>query len=637
MAALIAPLIVTAGAAMGVSVSIGVATFIGHVVALGISMALASALRPNLGDVSIAGQGQALKTSKTNVGAVPVVYGENRLAGNIIWQASNDYNGGTKNKDYWAIVAISDGYAHDFLTLRADEYEMDSTTEDIHTLDYQHIRTYDTSGTGTNVADVDFVTASSGNTEPGSTVFGTTPVIASSNGSSSFKLVDGDLNTWWQPATTTNEWVKIVNNANTPLHSCRLYLPNYGWDYGTAVCVGSVVIKFKVQYSDNGSTWTDASTLYTNSNTCGSSWYNITINTTASHLYWRVLFTEIADYYNSYSAPVFEIDYSTDIAVSITIPSDISYMAVHHLYDVDNNQTLKNITAEIQGKEIDTFSSPAVTPMLNSYNSNPASIVFDIMKTTLNITQDDIDEPSFYAAQQHAITNDLFCNIVFSEKQNTDSAIQAVLATMRGHLSFSNNKWVFIYDAPSTSVDTLTTSDIIENTISISNKPSAETANIITVRYVNPDDEWQVAEVTVQDDALIALDGQDIEQILEVRGCTNQEQATKLAQLTLNQLRYSEDSLGNRINQSPLDIAFTTTIKNAHLESGDVITVQHDLLSFNRKFKIISTETDQSGAISIQAAEYCDTHYEDANGVAIITRGLYFEPNYINSDYIQGG
>jgi len=25
-----------------------------------------------------------------------------------------------------------------------------------------------------------------------------------------------------------------------------------------------------------------------------------------------------------------------------------------------------------------------------------------------------------------------------------------------------------------------------------------------------------------------------------------------------------------------------------------------------------------------------------AYGVAIITRGLYFEPNYINSDYIQG-
>jgi len=66
-------------------------------------------------------------------------------------------------------------------------------------------------------------------------------------------------------------------------------------------------------------------------------------------------------------------------------------------------------------------------------------------------------------------------------------------------------------------------------------------------------------------------------------------------------------------------VAFSTTVKNAELEVGDNITISHDLFDFDRDFIILSLDTDQSGAIAITGREYFDTHYNDSNGVAIVT------------------
>lgn len=615
MAAAIAPYIVaTLAGATGVALTAGTYYLAVATVTIGLSLALASALRPNLGDTSIDGQGQALKTRKDNTSAVPVVYGQNKIAGNIVWQTTNNYNGGDTNKDYWAIIAIADGELTDFKDVYSDENKMDMDTEDNYTLPYRHVYTYDTSDSGVNIKDITFITNEAGNTELGSTLFGSASVSTSSNSGDSAKLTDGNLDTSWTPASQANEWVKLVDNELTPMNSCRFYIPRIGY--------GPIYYTYKLQYSDNGTTWSDGSTLKSiMSSMLADYWETVTITESSSHTYWRLLFTVINRFESEtyYNAPLYEVDYSTNISIAVSVPENIAYMAVHHKYDAENYNQMQNITAEVKGKVIDEFQSTSQTSLTPSYSANPARVVYDIMKESLNITLTDVDQTSFYNAQEHCENNDLECNIVFMEKGNTDSAIQAALATMRGYLAFSDNKWVLLYDAPSTSVKSLTRYDVISNSLSISNKPSADTANIVTVKYVNPDDEWQVAEATVQDDDLIAIDGQDIEQILELRGCTSQAQAEKLAQLTLNQMRYSENASGDRINQSPLDISFTTTVKNAELEVGDVFTLTHSLLSYARKFKIVSIETDQSGAIAIQAGEYCATHYKDSGGTSIIT------------------
>jgi len=603
MAVLIAPVV---AAATGLAVTSTIVGIISTVIALGLSMAIASAFKPNLGEFGIDGQGQVLDTRKSNTNAVAIVYGENKLAGNIIWQTTNNYNGGDTNKDYWAIISISDGAANDFIELYSDEYLMDSSTEDIHTLEYQHIHTHDTSGAGKNVTDVTFVTNDSGNTELGSSIFGALVLTTSSNNTDSINLTDGDLDTYWSPDTDEDEWILFINNNESAVSSVSMYLGASNADE----------YSIKLQYSDNNSTWNDGSDLYERSDG-DERWQTISSTEAGSHTYWRIYFDIIE--FRGNPSKIYELDIDSDSVMSVTIPSDISYMAVHHEYDVSNNPTIQNITAVMEGREIDVFDTVSTTPLTTEYSNYAPDIVFDIMKESLNVNIDDVNQESFYNARVHAIANDLTCNIPFIEKQNTDSAIQAALATIRGHLSFSNNEWIFIYDAPQSSIKSLTEDDIIENTLNVAAKPSSDTANTITVRYVNPSDMWQVAEITVEDEDMIDSDGQVIEQIVEIRGCTSSTQARKLAQLTLNQMRYSEDSGGDRVSRSPVDISFVTSVKNSELEVGDVINITHYLLGYPRDFKIVSIETDQSGAISINGVEYCDTHYKNDDDTDIIT------------------
>jgi hypothetical protein len=143
-------------------------------------------------------------------------------------------------------------------------------------------------------------------------------------------------------------------------------------------------------------------------------------------------------------------------------------------------------------------------------------------------------------------------------------------------------------------------------------------ANKIIFKYINPDDEWLSAQVVKEDIALQTFDGQTLEKTLDVKGVTDSTQAGKLAEITLNSMRFTENSSGTRIKQTPLALSFATTVKNAHLEVGDVITINSDLLDRNRNFIILSVETDQSGLIQITSREHAETHYKNSAGTYLI-------------------
>lgn len=581
------------------------------------AMVVANALKPKIPDAGLGGQGQILSTTKSNTDAVPVVYGENKLAGNIIWQKTNNYSGGTTNKDYWAIIALADGTSQDFLKAYNKEVLMTDQGSGVFTSEYVQMKGYTSSGEGVNINDIDFPVDNTSTTELGSTVIGgvTAPSVSSTSYGSAANLIDGSTGTGWAPSYIADEWIMIVDNTNASIESVvvkftiNFYTPSF--------------LVMKLQYSDNGTDWEDASNTISGGGFAG---INIINHETDAHNYWRIYLAECyyssADESGSYTYPLTfqEVDYISSIGSTISIPPNITYMTVHQLYDATDGAhvQLSNIMVELQGKVIDYFTATGIAAS-PTYTSSPPAVVYDIMKERLNITEDDIDIDSWYDAQTFADSNELRCNIVYAQQQNTASAIEAALASMRGHITYSNNKWRLIYDHPQTSLRTLTSADILENSMSVSMASSTDIANTVIVKYINPEDEWQIASVGFKEEELIVFDGQVSEYILEVKACTSQSQASKLAELTLNKMRYSEDSLGNRIKQTPLSISFATSIKNADIEVGDVYTIDHSLLNYARNFEIVSVETDQSGVLNIEATEHCATHYKDSVNNDIIT------------------
>ena len=164
----------------------------------------------------------------------------------------------------------------------------------------------------------------------------------------------------------------------------------------------------------------------------------------------------------------------------------------------------------------------------------------------------------------------------------------------------------------------ITADDIVSGTFGWSQKKARDIANRVVLSWINPDDQWQTLEASIENTDLQSSDGRVYTKKVQVRGVTNLAQADVFKQLILNQFRYTEDAEGNRINVTPLVVKFTTTIKNSALEVGDMGTIDYFELPNLKQFVIMSINTKQSGELDITLREYAATHYKDTNGNFII-------------------
>jgi hypothetical protein len=305
----------------------------------------------------------------------------------------------------------------------------------------------------------------------------------------------------------------------------------------------------------------------------------------------------------------------------ITIPADTAILCVHQVFDADDNKNtaLAAITAEVEGKKIRTITDASTISTATTYTTNPAEILLDLLTTGLSVADADIDIATFYSAKTDCNSNSWSCDLALIQQANIQSHIADVLATCRGKIFHSESKWKCKIDTKSQSVaDTLTSDDVIGNSLSITMAGSSTIANKVIVKYINPSDEWLSAESVKEDSTLQTYDGQTVQKILDIKGVTSATHAAELSEIALNSLRYSEDGSANRVKQTPLAITFATSVKNAHLEVGDVISLNHTLLDRVRQFLLLSTMTDQSGVIQISAREYCETHFKDTSGSYLI-------------------
>lgn len=570
--------------------------------------------------------GIKLQTQKSNISPVPIIFGENRIGSNIIFQRTNEVVSGATNKDFWSIQVIGEGEINDYLELYANQDVMVDKGSDVHTLKYTHVKVYNDSGAeGMALNDVSFAKDQAGNTDTFGnllTVLNESNLTLSSNNTVNNRndLFDLDSNTKWRLGSTSNEWIKIDLGFISTVSAVG-FKPIGDITYGT----WTVDYSAKLQYSDDGSSWTDTGdSISGHMDELTGTYPSVTLLNSHGyeHRYWRLYFNDLYDYDSTWGfADIGQLTINSSVSVMENIPANIAFMAIHQVYETTDNDhvQLDNITAKIQGKKIRTITNATTISTALSYSNNPADIILELLTDALSIDDANIDIASFYQAQTDCSDNSWTCNIALIQQANVQSIINDILSTCRGQIVHSEGVWKLKIDTKSqTLAQALTDDDIIINSLNISMKGNRDIANKIVVKYVNPSDEWLSAQVVKEDIELQALDSQTIEKTLDIKGITNATHAVKLAEITLNSMRYTEDASGNRIKQTPLVLSFATTVKNAHLEVGDVISIDHDVLDRVRKFVILSAETDQSGLIQITTREYAETHYKDSSGTYLI-------------------
>ena len=535
--------------------------------------------------VSVEGYaGAKLQTNKSNTAPVPVLYGSHKVGGNIIWQqtgahknSNSDTNG--YNRDYWSIMVLCDHEIEAINNLFAGETTMNSLGSNKFETEYVHIKYNAFSSSARNVQDNIWIHDTSGSTCAGSDSdlsFASAVIPANVAFLAVHQVFDGE--------DTKNTGLEAI----TALLQGKKIRSLLGGGNVTVASVGGANKYFINGVQQQTLQLVEGNTYVFNYPSAHPIRFSTTSNGT--HASGSEYTTGVT--HNSST--------QSTIVVASNAPTLYYYCQYH---------------SGMGG----TANTPASLPATTTYSNNPAEVLLDLLGTGLGIADSDIDLSTFSQAKADSLNAGFTCDIALIQQANIQSIIADVLATCRGKVFHSESKWKFKIDTKSQVItDTLTNADVMSNSLSISMAGSANIANKMILKFINPADQYLSAQVVKEDSTLQTYDGQTVQKILDIKGVTNATHAAKLCEIALNSLRYSEDSAGNRLKQTPLAISFSTSVKNAHLEVGDVISLNHLLLDRVRQFLILSTQTDQSGVIAISAREYAETHFKNTSGNYLI-------------------
>ena len=526
--------------------------------------------------------GAKLQTNKSNTAPVPEIYGEHKLGGNIIWQDTNgsqNSNNTTNgyNRDYWAIIVIAGHELQAVQNIYAGETTMTARGGNKYTTEYVHIEYYAHSTSTRNVNSINWVKNNLGNTDTGNNL-GLPSITIPANVAflAVHQVFDGEntKNTALEAITVKVQGKKVRSLAG-------------GGNVTVASYVGSN--RFHINGVPQQTLELVEGNTYVFDYPSG---HPFKFSTTSDGTH------------SGGSEYTTGVTHNSSTQVTITVAS-----GAPTLYYYCSSHSGMGGTAN----------TPTSLPSTLSYSTNPADILLDLLTTGLDIADADIDFGTFSQAKADCIDAGFTCNIALIQQANIQSIIADVLATCRGNIFHSESKWKFKIDTKSQSLaDTLTNDDVLGNSLSINMAGSATIANKVILKYIDPSDEYLSKESVKEDTTLQTYDGQVVTKILDAKGVDSATQANKLCEIALNALRYSEDASGNRVKQTPLAISFATSVKNAHLEVGDVIALNHTLLDRVRKFLLLSTMTDQSGVVQISAREYAETHFKNSSGSYLI-------------------
>ena len=526
--------------------------------------------------------GAKLQTNKSNIAPVPEIYGEHKIGGNIIWQDTGSYpntNNTTNgyNRDYWSINVIAGHELEAITNIYAGETTMTARGGNKYTTEYVHVEYYEYSTSARNVNSINWVKNNLGNVETGNNL-GLPSITIPANVAflAVHQVFDGEntKNTALEAITVKMQGKKMRTLAG-------------GGSVGVASYGGSN--KFNI----NGVQQQTLELVEGNT---------YVFNYPSGHPF---KFSTTSDgTHGGGSEYTTGVTHNSSTQVTITVASGAP--------------TLYYYCASHSGMG-GTANTPTTLPSTLTYSTNPADILLDLLTTGLDIADADIDFGTFSQAKADCILAGFTCDIALIQQANIQSIISDVIATCRGNIFHSESKWKFKIDTKSQSLaDTLTSDDVLGNSLTISMAGSATIANKVILKYIDPSDEYLSKESVKEDTTLQTYDGQVVTKILDAKGVDSAAQADKLCEIALNSLRYSEDASGNRVKQTPLAISFATSVKNAHLEVGDVIALNHTLLDRVRKFLLLSTMTDQSGVVQISAREYAETHFKNSSGSYLI-------------------
>lgn len=174
-----------------------------------------------------------------------------------------------------------------------------------------------------------------------------------------------------------------------------------------------------------------------------------------------------------------------------------------------------------------------------AYTNNPAWIILDLLTHPRyglgqRIGLADVDKWALYAISQYCdqMVPDGFggqeprmtCNVYLADRRKAYDVISDFCSVMRCMPVWTGQRMTFIQDRPSDTVWTYTNANVVNGEFNYSYSAAKDRHNAAEVRFVDPQNGWNVSVELVEDKADIAKNGRKVLQ-MDAFGCTSRGQA----------------------------------------------------------------------------------------------------------------
>lgn len=258
------------------------------------------------------------------------------------------------------------------------------------------------------------------------------------------------------------------------------------------------------------------------------------------------------------------------------------------------------------------------------YTNNPAWVFYDILINNRYglgdfLSKSDIDVYQLYRIGRYCDELVLdgkggyeprfTCNLYLTKQADAFKILKDMLTTFRGLLYFIDGKIAPIHDAPSGAIYNFSKSNVIDGAFAYEGTGSKTRINQVVVSWNNPDNNYKLEPLLVEDRANIAKTGKIISQDSSAFGCASEGQA----------LRYGRWKLWTAANQTEV-VRFSTGVNGSYLFPGDVVNVQDadrnnvrysGRLSSSVEKSLTLSATHPKGQIAEQATGLANANYSD--------------------------
>jgi predicted phage tail protein len=291
----------------------------------------------------------------------------------------------------------------------------------------------------------------------------------------------------------------------------------------------------------------------------------------------------------------------------------VAFLGLRFKWDEEAFAGVPDVTALVKGKKL--YDPRTAT---TAWSDNPALCIRDYLTNARygkGLSTSAVDDTAIGVAAtacdesvteySGGATGKLFtCNTVLDTSKTLFDNLNILLLGCRGFLPYSQGEYRLKIDGSSSSQFAFTTDHIIGG-ISIQGESKSDKYNRVTVKFPNPDANWQPdtaiwpAAGSTEETAYLAADGGILlQEEIELDTITSYYQARDLARILLLRSR------------SGITCAIKVTSEALQLEIADVITVTHPTPGWNAKpFQIMGMQLNDDGTVDIALLEYDSTIY----------------------------